>query len=129
MYQIVSSHHRFPNFQSERYHNGSPSGERESKIVLEVDHIIDATCELNFEKYLCMSADDNSTLCYVVGAISRSLLKKLPKNQKGCCSALSTRGNTMSIDIDGTESSLQDEEFLRVCITHQIACSLLVLTR
>ena len=41
--------------------------ERESKIVFEVDHVIDATCELSFENDLCMSADDNSTLSYVVG--------------------------------------------------------------
>ena len=85
--------------------------------------MIDATCELSFENDLSMSADDNSTLCYVAGAISRSLLKKLPKCQKGCCSELITRGNTMSVEIDDTESSLQDEEFLTL-VSRRFAASI-----
>ena len=73
----------------------------ENEIAFEVDHLIDASLELNFTNDLSnLSEDENSILCYVAGSISRSLLKKLPKSQKDCCRELITRGKSIDFTTD-----------------------------
>ena len=63
------------------------------------------------------SSDDNSTLCYVAGAVARSLLKQLPKSHNECCSSMVSRGTSFKLAEDenfGASSDLQAEEFLMI---------------
>ena len=57
--------------------------EARNEISFEVDHFIDSMDGIEFDVNLHFSSsDDNSTLCYVAGAVARSLLKKLPKSHR-----------------------------------------------
>ena len=89
------------------------TAEVQSELLFEVDHIINATSDINLSEDFDLNEDDNPIVCYVAGALSRSLLKQFPTSRKTCCRELISRGTTLTLDAeDAGRSTVQNEEFI-----------------
>ena len=89
------------------------TAEVQTELLFEVDHMIDATSDINLSEDFVSNEDDNSIVCYVAGALSRSLLKQLSTSRKTCCRELISRGTTLTLDAeDADRSTVQNEEFI-----------------
>ena len=101
------------------------TAEVQSELLFEVDHVIDATSDINLSGDFDLNEDDNSIVCYVAGSLSRSLLKQLPTSRKTCWRELISRGTTLTLAAEDADRTIQNEEFIsmvatsiRLCIRH-----------
>ena len=101
--------------------------EAQNEISFEVDHLIDAMDDIEFNMDLSFSSNDgNSTIFYVAVAVRRSLLKKLPKNHHECCSSMILHRTSFKLTEDenvGALSDLQAKNFFIDCVQRWLTAS------